>query len=46
LNRQKEAALLFLKRALEKDQNLKTLAGSDPDFNNLRQDQKFQEMVR
>ncbi|MBT9546003.1 MAG: tetratricopeptide repeat protein [Candidatus Sericytochromatia bacterium] len=46
LNRQNEAALLFLKRALEKDQNLKTLAGSDPDFSNLRQDQKFQEMVR
>ncbi|MGE3727049.1 MAG: tetratricopeptide repeat protein [Candidatus Sericytochromatia bacterium] len=46
LNRQKEAALLFLKQALEKDQKLKALAGSDPDFNNLRQEQKFQELVR
>jgi tetratricopeptide (TPR) repeat protein len=46
LNHQKEAALMYLKQALERDQSLKTLAGHDPDLDNLRQDNKFQELVR
>ena len=46
LNRQKETALIFLKQAVEKDQKLKNLAVSDPDFENLRQEKKFQELVR
>lgn len=46
LNRQKETALLFLKQALEKDKKLKNLAVSDPDFESLRQEKTFQELVR
>jgi len=45
LTRQKDTALRFLKQALERDQNLKKLAMTDPDLDNLRQEKSFQELV-
>lgn len=43
---QKEAALDYLQKALERDQQLKHLAIHDPDFDNLRQDRLFQMLIK
>lgn len=46
LTRQKDAALRYLQKALERDQQLKSLATHDPDLDSLRQDSFFQKLVK